>query len=94
MQTEECREEDQSGWSLDHKRGPSRPRSPRPWARTTSAEVTSPMGEGDPRRGHLSHGRGRPAPRSPRPWARAARAEVTSPMSEDRPPVPKLCILV
>ncbi|KAF2531680.1 hypothetical protein F2Q70_00029437 [Brassica cretica] len=52
------------------------------------------MGEGDPRRGHLSHGRGRPAPRSPRPWARAARAEVTSPMSEDRPPVPKLCILV
>ncbi|KAH0879423.1 LOW QUALITY PROTEIN: hypothetical protein HID58_066817 [Brassica napus] len=44
-------------------------RSPRPWARTTRAEVTSPMGEDDPRRGHLAHGRGRPAPRSPRPWA-------------------------
>ncbi|KAH0892984.1 hypothetical protein HID58_055413, partial [Brassica napus] len=63
----------------------SQPRSPRPWARTTRAEVTSPMGEDDPRRGHLAHGRGRPAPRSPRPWARTTRAEVTTPMGEDDP---------
>ncbi|KAF2553035.1 hypothetical protein F2Q68_00035460 [Brassica cretica] len=34
------------------------PRSPRPWARTTRTEVTSPMGEDDPHRGHLAHGRG------------------------------------
>ncbi|KAF3526571.1 hypothetical protein F2Q69_00049248 [Brassica cretica] len=60
-------------------------RSPRPGARTTSAEVTSSRGEDDPRRGHLAQGRGRPAPRSPRPWARMARAEVTSPMGEDDP---------
>ncbi|KAH0872103.1 hypothetical protein HID58_069465 [Brassica napus] len=33
-------------------------RSPRPWARTTRVEVTSPMGEDDPHRGHLAHGRG------------------------------------
>ncbi|KAF3535959.1 hypothetical protein F2Q69_00021808 [Brassica cretica] len=42
--------------------------SPRPWARTTRTEVSSPMGEDDPRqlpmdeddlhRGHLAHGRG------------------------------------
>ncbi|KAF3540502.1 hypothetical protein F2Q69_00024367 [Brassica cretica] len=61
------------------------PRSPRPWARTTRTEVTSPMGEDDPRRGHLAHGRGRPGPRSPRPWARTTLAEVTSPMGEDDP---------
>ncbi|KAL0655741.1 hypothetical protein Bca4012_076325 [Brassica carinata] len=61
------------------------PRSPRPRARTTRAEVTSPTGEDDPRRGHLAHGRGRPALRSPRPWARTTRAEVTSPMGEDDP---------
>ncbi|KAF3581614.1 hypothetical protein DY000_02032269 [Brassica cretica] len=53
-------------------RGRPAPRSPRPWARTTRAEVTSPMGEEDPRRGHLAHGGGRPTPRSPhpRPWVR------------------------
>ncbi|KAH0939633.1 hypothetical protein HID58_007094 [Brassica napus] len=39
------------------------PRSPRPWARTIRAEVTSPMGENDPHRRHLAHGRGRPAPK-------------------------------
>ncbi|KAH0867189.1 hypothetical protein HID58_074211 [Brassica napus] len=49
----------------------------------TRTEVTSPMGEDDPRQGHLAHGRGRPAPRTPRPWERTARAEVTSPMGED-----------
>ncbi|KAF2559072.1 hypothetical protein F2Q68_00016468 [Brassica cretica] len=65
-----------------------------PWARTTRAEVTSSVGEDDPRRGHLSRGRGRPAPRSPRPWTRTTRTEVTSPMGEDRPPVLKQCILV
>ncbi|KAF3562516.1 hypothetical protein DY000_02017225 [Brassica cretica] len=69
-------------------------RSPRPWARTTCAEVTSPMGEDDPHRGHLAHGRGRPEPRSPLPWARTTRTEVTSPMGEDRPLVLKPCILV
>ncbi|KAF3537173.1 hypothetical protein F2Q69_00020032 [Brassica cretica] len=79
---------------LPHGRGRPAPRSPRPWARTTLAEVTSPMGEDDPRRGHLPHGRGRPAPRSPRPWARMTRTEVNSPMGEDRPPVLKPCILV
>ncbi|KAF2607499.1 hypothetical protein F2Q68_00044994 [Brassica cretica] len=31
---------------------------PRPWARTARAEVTSPMAEDGPRRGHLAHGRG------------------------------------
>ncbi|KAF3539706.1 hypothetical protein F2Q69_00020033 [Brassica cretica] len=56
-------------------RGRPAPRSPRPWARTTRAEVSSPLGEDDPRRSHLAHGRGRPAPRSPRPWARTTRAE-------------------
>ncbi|KAH0883471.1 LOW QUALITY PROTEIN: hypothetical protein HID58_059567, partial [Brassica napus] len=43
---------------LAHGGGRPAPRSPRPWARTTRAEVTSPMGEDDPRRGHLAHGRG------------------------------------
>ncbi|KAF3540525.1 hypothetical protein F2Q69_00020061 [Brassica cretica] len=69
-------------------RGRPAPRSPRPWARTTRTEVTSPMGEDDPRRGHLAHedprrghlahGRGRPSPRLPRSWARTTRAEVAS----------------
>ncbi|KAF3588234.1 hypothetical protein F2Q69_00029933 [Brassica cretica] len=85
MRTEECREEDQSGSGLDRKRGPSQPRSPRPWARMTRTKVTSPMGEDDPLQGRLAHGRGRPAPRSPRPWARTTRAEVASPMGEDDP---------
>ncbi|KAF3514519.1 hypothetical protein F2Q69_00006480 [Brassica cretica] len=66
-------------------RGRPAPRSPRPWARRTRTEVTSPMGEDDRRRGHLAHGRGRPAPRTPFPWARTTRAEVTSPMGEDDP---------
>uniref|UniRef100_A0A0D3DM57 Uncharacterized protein n=1 Tax=Brassica oleracea var. oleracea TaxID=109376 RepID=A0A0D3DM57_BRAOL len=78
-------EDDPHRGHLAHGRGRPAPRSPRPWARTTRAEVTSPMGEDDPRRGHLAHGRGRPAPRSPRPWARTTRAEVTSPMGEDDP---------
>ncbi|KAF3608293.1 hypothetical protein DY000_02050223 [Brassica cretica] len=47
----------------------SAPRSPHPWARTTSTTVTSPMG--------------RQAPRSPRPWARTTSTTVTSPMGED-----------
>ncbi|KAF3500597.1 hypothetical protein F2Q69_00042599 [Brassica cretica] len=68
---------------LAHGRGRPVLRSPRPLARTTRTEVTSPMGEDDPYGGHLAHGRGRPAPRSPRPWARTTRTEVTSPMGED-----------
>ncbi|WZZ44792.1 hypothetical protein YC2023_041051 [Brassica napus] len=86
MRTEECREEDQFGLGLDRKRGSSQPRSGRPaprsafpWTRMTLAEVTSPMGEDDPRRERKSQ------PRSPRPWARTTRAEVTSPMGEDDP---------
>ncbi|KAH0863670.1 hypothetical protein HID58_080881 [Brassica napus] len=55
---------------LAPERGRPALRSTRPWARTTRAEVTSPMGEDDPRRGDLAHGRGRPAPRSLHPWAR------------------------
>ncbi|KAF3506714.1 hypothetical protein F2Q69_00006423 [Brassica cretica] len=43
---------------LSHGRGRPSPRSPHPWARTTRAEVISPMGEDDPHRGHLAHGRG------------------------------------
>ncbi|KAF2614692.1 hypothetical protein F2Q70_00011748 [Brassica cretica] len=66
-------------------RGRPAPRSPRPWARRTRTEVTSPMGEDDRRRGHLAHGRGRPAPRTPFLWVRTTRAEVTSPMGEDDP---------
>ncbi|KAF3499670.1 hypothetical protein F2Q69_00043648 [Brassica cretica] len=54
----------------------SAPRSPHPWARTTSTTVTSPMGEDDQHHGHLAHGRGRPAPRSPRPWARTTITKV------------------
>ena len=49
---------------LAHGRGRPLPRSPRPWVRTTSTTVTSPMGEDDQHHGHLAHGRGRPAPRS------------------------------
>ena len=60
-------------------RGRPAPRSPRPWARTTSTTVTSPMGEDDHHQGHLAHGRGRPAPRSPRPWARTIRARSPRP---------------
>ncbi|KAF3535698.1 hypothetical protein F2Q69_00022056 [Brassica cretica] len=80
-------EDDPRRGHLAHGRGRSAPRSPRPWARTTRAEITSPMGEDDLRRGHLAHGRGRHgrgrhAPRSPRPWARTNRGEVTSPMGE------------
>ncbi|KAF3540500.1 hypothetical protein F2Q69_00024365 [Brassica cretica] len=66
-------------------RGPSQPRSPHPWARTTRTEVTSPMIEDDPHQGLLAHGRGRPAPRSPRPQGRTTHEEVTSPMGEDDP---------
>ncbi|KAF2531679.1 hypothetical protein F2Q70_00029438 [Brassica cretica] len=43
---------------LVHGRGRPAPRSPRPWARTTRAEITSPMDEDNPHRGHLAHGRG------------------------------------
>ncbi|KAF2560968.1 hypothetical protein F2Q70_00017879 [Brassica cretica] len=39
-------------------RGRPAPRSPRPWARTTRTEVTSPVGEDDLHRGHLAHWRG------------------------------------
>ncbi|KAF2568636.1 hypothetical protein F2Q70_00026231 [Brassica cretica] len=55
---------------LAHGRGRPAPRSPRPWARTTSTMVTSPMDEDDQHRGHLAHGRGRSAPGSPLPRAR------------------------
>ncbi|KAF3551278.1 hypothetical protein DY000_02007418 [Brassica cretica] len=51
-------EDDPCRGHLAHGRGRPAPRSPRPWARTTRAEVTSPMGEDDPHRGHLAHGRG------------------------------------
>ncbi|KAF2534070.1 hypothetical protein F2Q70_00031948 [Brassica cretica] len=68
---------------LAHGRRRPAPRSPRPWARTTSTTVTSPMGEDDQHHGHLAHGRGRQAPRSHRPWARATITKVTSPMGED-----------
>uniref|UniRef100_A0A0D2ZRZ3 Uncharacterized protein n=1 Tax=Brassica oleracea var. oleracea TaxID=109376 RepID=A0A0D2ZRZ3_BRAOL len=63
-------EDDPDQGHLAHGRGRPSPRSPRPWARTTRAEVTSPMGEetraevtspmgeDDPDRGHLAHGRG------------------------------------
>ncbi|KAF3554066.1 hypothetical protein F2Q69_00016557 [Brassica cretica] len=57
---------------LAHGRGRPAPRSPRPWARTARAEVTSPMAR-------------TARARSPRPWARTARAEVTLPMGEDAP---------
>ena len=63
---------------LAHGRGRPSPRSPRPWARTTSTTVTSPVGEDGQHHGHLAHGRGRP-----RPWARTTITKVTSPMGED-----------
>ncbi|KAF3502351.1 hypothetical protein F2Q69_00042885 [Brassica cretica] len=59
---------------------PSQHGSPCPWTRTTHTEVTSPMGDDDPHRGHLAHGRGRPAPRSHRPWTRTTHTEVTLPL--------------
>ena len=68
---------------LAHGRGRSAPRSPRPWVRTTSTTVGSPMGEDDQHHGRLAHGRGRTAPRSPRPWARTTSTTVASPMGED-----------
>ncbi|KAF3561502.1 hypothetical protein DY000_02016530 [Brassica cretica] len=78
-------EDDPHRGHLAHGQGRPTPRSPRPWARTNCAEVTSPMAEDDPRRVHLAHGKGRPATRSPRPWARTTRTEVTSPVGEDDP---------
>ncbi|KAF3584551.1 hypothetical protein F2Q69_00030008 [Brassica cretica] len=68
---------------LAHGQGRPAPRSPRPWARTTTTKVTSPMGEDDQHHGHLAHGLGRPSPRSPRPLARTTSTMVTSPMGED-----------
>ncbi|KAF3606673.1 hypothetical protein DY000_02048655 [Brassica cretica] len=76
-------EDDHHQGHLAHGRGRPAPRSPRPWARTTSTKVTSPMGEDDQHHGHLAHGLGRPSPRSPRPWARTTSTMVTSPMGED-----------
>ncbi|KAH0873066.1 hypothetical protein HID58_070428 [Brassica napus] len=87
-------EDDPHRGHLAHGRGRPAPSSPLPWARTTRAEVTSPMGEDGPRRGHLALGQGRSAPRSPRPWARTTRTDVISPMGEDQPPIPKPCILI
>ncbi|KAH0893029.1 hypothetical protein HID58_055458 [Brassica napus] len=55
-------EDDQHHGHLAHGRGRPAPRSPRPWARTTSTTVTFPMGEDDHHQGHLAHGRGRSAP--------------------------------
>ncbi|KAF3524899.1 hypothetical protein F2Q69_00047468 [Brassica cretica] len=43
---------------LSHGRGRPAPRSPRPWARTTRTEVTSPVDEDNPHRRHLAYGRG------------------------------------
>ncbi|KAF3522963.1 hypothetical protein F2Q69_00047465 [Brassica cretica] len=63
-------EDDPHRGHLAYGRGRPAPRSPLPWARTTRAEVTSPMGKDDPHRGHLARGRGQPAPTSPRPWER------------------------
>ncbi|KAF3529508.1 hypothetical protein DY000_02040407 [Brassica cretica] len=40
-------EDDQHHGHLAHGRGRPAPRPPRPWARTTSTTVTSPMGEDD-----------------------------------------------
>ncbi|KAH0903097.1 hypothetical protein HID58_042600, partial [Brassica napus] len=76
-------EDDHHQGYLAHGRGRPAPRSPRPWARTTSTTVTSPMGEDDQHHGHLAHGLGRPAPRSHRPWARTTSTTVTSPMGDD-----------
>ncbi|KAF3552598.1 hypothetical protein DY000_02006912 [Brassica cretica] len=72
-------EDDHHQGHLAHGRGRPAPRSPRPWARTTSTMVTSPMGEDDQHHGHHAHGRGRPAPRSSRPRVRTIHARFTSP---------------
>ncbi|KAF3604643.1 hypothetical protein F2Q69_00035488 [Brassica cretica] len=58
-------EDDEHHGRLAHGRGRPAPRSPRPWARTTSTTVASPMGEDDPRPVHLALGRGQPNPASP-----------------------------
>ncbi|KAF3579914.1 hypothetical protein DY000_02032236 [Brassica cretica] len=63
-------EDDQHHGHLARGRGRPAPRSPRPWARTTSTTVTSPVGEDDQHHGHLAHRRGRSAPGSPRHRAR------------------------
>ncbi|KAF2567361.1 hypothetical protein F2Q68_00026125 [Brassica cretica] len=76
-------EDDQHHGHLAHGRGRPAPRSPRPWARTTSTTVTSSIGEDDHHQGHLPHVRGRPSPRSPRPWARTTSTTVTSPVGKD-----------
>ncbi|KAF3562538.1 hypothetical protein DY000_02017096 [Brassica cretica] len=55
-------EDDQHHGHLAHGRGRPAPRSPRPWARMTSATVTSAMGEDDPRPVHLALGRGKSNP--------------------------------
>ncbi|KAL0771587.1 hypothetical protein Bca101_036738 [Brassica carinata] len=47
-------EDDQHHGHLVHGRGRPAPRSPRPWARTTSTTVTSPMGEDDQHHGTVS----------------------------------------
>ncbi|KAF3504406.1 hypothetical protein F2Q69_00043258 [Brassica cretica] len=61
---------------LAHGRGRPAPRSPRPWARTTSTTVTSPIGEDEQHHGLLAHGLGRPASRSPRPRARTTSTTI------------------
>ncbi|KAF2607457.1 hypothetical protein F2Q68_00044333 [Brassica cretica] len=71
-------EDDHHRGHLARGRGRPAPRSPPPWARTTSTTVTSPMDVDD-----LAHGRGQPSPRSPRQWARTTITKVTSPMGED-----------
>ncbi|KAF3586890.1 hypothetical protein F2Q69_00030525 [Brassica cretica] len=71
--------------SMPERRGPSLHGSPCPWTRTTHTEVTSPMGEDDPHRGHFAHGGGGPTPRSPCSWARTAHTKDTSPVDEDDP---------
>ncbi|KAL0864676.1 hypothetical protein Bca101_043794 [Brassica carinata] len=49
-------EDDPHRGYLAHGRGRPKPRSPRPWARTTNAVVTSPMGKDDPYLGHPANG--------------------------------------
>ncbi|KAF2604046.1 hypothetical protein F2Q70_00026554 [Brassica cretica] len=55
-------EDDQHHGHLARGRGRPAPRSPRPWARTTSTTVTSPIGEDDLRLVHLAIGRGQSNP--------------------------------
>ncbi|KAF3510482.1 hypothetical protein F2Q69_00006187 [Brassica cretica] len=69
-------ENDHHQGHLPHGQGRPAPRSPRPWARTTSTIVTSPMGEDDQHRGHLAYGRGRSMPGSPRPRARTIQSRL------------------